>query len=131
MLHDESAKFKARREKVSRRRKAEGSQNAGGVLDCLLLSAFCLLLSSVRLLADEGRHVEVVGARGRARASRQVGGLRVARGRGESGGVGGRTSVRRLAVEARGDDGDLHLVAQRLVNDRAGDDGGGVLPRLP
>src|ERR1051325_10087853 len=77
-------------------------------------------LSSVRLLAYEGRHVQIVRARGPGRAGREVWRRRVARRR------DGRAAVRRahlrhVFVEARRDDSYLHLVMQRLINHRAED----------
>src|SRR4051812_43317822 len=116
MLHDGSSKFKAAREKVGRRQEA----GAGGspkylrqpvTRDSAALSFSCLPLlppascSSVGLLSYEGRHVQVVGARRRCGARREVCRLRVARrGGGRARGVRRRADVRYLLVEARGDD---------------------------
>src|SRR4051794_31923616 len=95
-----------------------------------MLTAYRSLSSSVRLLAYEGRNVEVVGARGRAGTRREVGRRRVARGRDGRAAVR-RAYVRHVLIEARGDDRYLHLVVQRLVNNRAEDDVRVVVRRLP
>src|SRR2546423_1882279 len=120
----------ATRRKV-KRQKAKGKKwKEDDAPSHFLPFAFLLLPSSVGLLANEGRDVEVVGARRRAGARRQVGRRRVARRRAAGARVRRRAYVRRLLVEARGDDRYLHLVAQRLVNHRAEDDVGVVVRRL-